>query len=120
LQMSKQTKIAEFQRKPSNMTIFKRDWKDTFTFFAEEARKKADEADGLREKSEHRSQMFGKMAASVHSVPSDILTELDLMDGDMIFSFLLRQMENVVVPSFADAHHLMLTMLDELKRPTPS
>jgi len=102
--------------KPSTVKIFKRDWKDTFTFFAEEAKKKADEADRLKEKSECCSHMFGKMAASVNNVPLDILAELDLVDGDMIFLFLLRQIENVVVPSFTDAHDLLLTMSDELRR----
>ena len=56
------------------------------------------------------------MAATVDTVPYDMLVEFGYnYDETLMVALLLREMLNDDVPDYADAHELMLTLLDELR-----
>ena len=63
-----------------------------------------------------RAQILRKMAATVDTVPYDMLVEFGYnYDETLMVALLLREMLNDDVPDYADAHELMLTLLDELR-----
>jgi hypothetical protein len=74
-------------------------------------------ADGMRNKNdERRARIFRKMTATVETVPYDMLAEFGHnYSSGLIAAVLLRQILNDDVPDYADAHDLMLTLLDELR-----
>ena len=66
---------------------------------------------------ERRAQIFRKMAATVETIPYDMLAEFGHNYGwVMISAVLLEEIWHPDAPDYADAHALMLTLLDKLRR----
>jgi hypothetical protein len=76
-----------------------------------------DVADGLKKKGdERRSLIFRKMAATIETVPYDMLAELGHnYDPVLIVAVVLQQIWRDEAPDYADAHDLVLVLLDELR-----
>ena len=75
-------------------------------------------ADCMRKWNHARSaQIMRKMAATVDTVPYDMLAEFGYgYDEAFMIALLLRQIVDDDAPDYADAHNLLLTLLDELRR----
>jgi hypothetical protein len=66
---------------------------------------------------ERPAQNMRKMVATAEMVPYDMLAEFGYnYDETVMTALLLGQMLDDDVPDYADAHDLMLTLLDELRR----
>ena len=66
---------------------------------------------------ERRAQIFRKMAATVETIPYDMLAEFGHnYNPYLISALLLQQVLHADAPDYADAHALMLTLLDKLRR----
>ena len=66
---------------------------------------------------ERRAQIFRKMAATVETIPYDMLAEFGHNYGwVMISAVLFEEIWHPDAPDYADAHALMLTLLDKLRR----
>jgi hypothetical protein len=76
-----------------------------------------DVADGLKKKDdERRSLIFCKMAATIETVPHDMLAEFGHnYDPALIAAVVLQQIWSDEAPDYADAHDLVLALLDELR-----
>jgi hypothetical protein len=59
-------------------------------------------------------QILRKMAATVDTIPYDVLVEFDNYDAALIASRLLLWVWNDA-PDYTDAHHLVLTLVDDLR-----
>jgi hypothetical protein len=65
---------------------------------------------------ERQAQIFRKMAATVGTIPYDMLAEFGHnYNPELISSILIRQVFHADTPDYADAHDLMLILLDELR-----
>jgi hypothetical protein len=75
-------------------------------------------ADGMKDWNDARpSQIFRKMAATVETVPYDMLAEFGHnYDPALIAALLVLQSSHDDTPDYADARHLVLILLDELRR----
>ena len=75
-------------------------------------------ADGAKKwKQERPARIMRKMAATVETVPYDVLAEFGYgYDEAFMIALLLRQIVDDDAPDYADAHNLLLTLLDELRR----
>ena len=75
-------------------------------------------ADGMKKWNRQRPALImRKMAATVETVPYDLLAEFGYdYDEFLIVAFFLKEMLYDDMPDYPDAHELMLTMLDELRR----
>jgi hypothetical protein len=75
-------------------------------------------ADGMKTRNDaRRSQIYRKMAATVETVPYDILAEFGHnYEPALIAAVLVLQISRDDAPDYADAHDLVLTLLDELRR----
>ena len=66
---------------------------------------------------ERRAQIFRKMAATVETIPYDMLAEFGHnYDWVLISVVLFEEIWHADAPDYADAHALMLTLLDKLRR----
>jgi hypothetical protein len=66
---------------------------------------------------ERRALIFRKMAATVETVPYDMLAEFGHNYGRVMISVVLfEEIWHPDAPDYADAHALMLTLLDKLRR----
>ena len=66
---------------------------------------------------ERRALIFRKMAATVETVPYDMLAEFGHNYGWVMISVVLfEEIWHPDAPDYADAHALMLTLLDKLRR----
>ena len=75
-------------------------------------------ADGLKKRNQERpAQIMRKMAATVETIPYDVLAELGHnYDPALIAAFLLQWASHDDPPDYADAHDLVLSLLDEFRR----
>jgi len=75
-------------------------------------------ADCMKDRNDERqAQIFRKMAATVETIPYDMLAEFGHNYGwVMISAVLLEEIWHPDAPDYADAHALMLTLLDKLRR----
>ena len=65
---------------------------------------------------ERRAQIFRKMAATVETIPYDMLAEFGHnYNPYLISALLLQQVLHADAPDYADAHELVLALLDELR-----
>lgn len=105
--MPKPSKIAKLQPKPSSIAKLQAEWNDRFNSFAKL----------MQDKDQPYSQVLREMAATLKTVPEDDLAELDYnYDPFLIDSLLHVLICNNRVHDFANAHDLILTMLDGLRR----
>src|SRR5262245_55843111 len=65
---------------------------------------------------ERQAKIFRKMAATVDTIPYDMLAEFGHNYNPVLISAVLLQHLDADAPDCADAHDLMLTLLDELRR----
>jgi hypothetical protein len=66
---------------------------------------------------ERQAQIFRKMAATVETIPYDMLAEFGHNYGWVMISVVLfEEIWHPDAPDYADAHALMLTLLDKLRR----
>jgi hypothetical protein len=73
-------------------------------------------ADGMK-KQERPAQIMRKMAATVETIPYDVLAEFGHNYGStLIAAFLLQWAWHDDPPDYADAHDLVLSLLDEFRR----
>jgi hypothetical protein len=76
-----------------------------------------DFADWMKDRNDERqAQIFRKMAATVDTIPYDMLAEFGHNYNPVLISAVLLQHLDADAPDYADAHDLMLTLLDELRR----
>jgi hypothetical protein len=74
-------------------------------------------ADGMKWNHERAALIMREMAATVETVPYDVLAEFGYnYDEALITALLLRPILYGDVPDYADAPDLVLTLLDELRR----
>ena len=75
-------------------------------------------ADGMKKRNQERpAQIMRKMAATVETIPYDVLAELGHnYDPALIAAFLLQWAWHDDPPDYADAHDLVLSLLDEFRR----
>jgi hypothetical protein len=72
-------------------------------------------ADGLNQ--ERPAQIMRKMAATVETIPYDVLAEFGhYYDPALIVAFLLQWAWHDDPPDYEDAHDLVLSFLDEFRR----
>ena len=65
---------------------------------------------------ERRALIFRKMAATVETIPYDVLAEFGHNYNPFLISaFLWEQVFDADAPDYADAHDLVLNLLDELR-----
>jgi CHASE3 domain sensor protein len=66
---------------------------------------------------ESAAQIMRKMAATVETVPYDMLAELGhSYNATLISSVLIRNVVHADVPDYDDAHDLVRTLLEELRK----
>ena len=66
---------------------------------------------------ERRALIFRKMVATVETIPYDMLAEFGHNYGWVMISVVLfEEIWHPDAPDYADAHALMLTLLDKLRR----
>ena len=77
-----------------------------------------DLVDWMKDRNDERqAQIFRKMAATVETIPYDMLAEFGHNYGSVLISVVLfEQIWHPGAPDYADAHALMLTLLDKLRR----
>ena len=75
-------------------------------------------ADCMKDRNDERqAQIFRKMAATVETIPYDMLAEFGHNYGRVMISVVLfEEIWHPDAPDYADAHALMLTLLDKLRR----
>ena len=62
------------------------------------------------------AQIMRKLAATIETVPYDMLAEFNYnYDEDLVSVLLILRVLHADVPDYADAHELVLTLLDELR-----
>jgi hypothetical protein len=64
---------------------------------------------------ERQAQIFRKMAATVETIPYDMLAEFGHNYNSVLISAVLILHLHADAPDYADAHDLVLTLLDELR-----
>jgi hypothetical protein len=65
---------------------------------------------------ERQAQIFRKMAATIETIPYDMLAEFGHNYNPVLISAVVfMRVLHADVPDYADAHDLMLTLLDELR-----
>ena len=76
-----------------------------------------DLVDWMKDRNDERqAQIFRKMAATVETIPYDMLAEFGHNYNPVLISAVLfQQVLHADAPDYADAHDLMLTLLDELR-----
>ena len=76
-----------------------------------------DLVDWMKDRNDERqAQFFRKMAATVETVPYDMLAEFGHnYNPYLISAVLFQQVLHADAPDYADAHDLMLTLLDKLR-----
>jgi hypothetical protein len=79
---------------------------DLFTDLADRMKNRNDEP---------QAQIFRKMAATVDTIPYDMLAEFGHNYNPVLISAVLFLHLDADAPDYADAHDLMLTLLDELR-----
>jgi len=67
-------------------------------------------------KHERQAQIFRKMVATVDTIPYDMLAEFGHNYNPVLLSAVLLLHVHPDAPDYADAHDLMLTLLDWLRR----
>ena len=74
-------------------------------------------ADWMKDRNDERqAQIFRKMAATVEVIPYDMLAEFGHNYNPVLISaVLIVQVFHADAPDYADAHDLVLTLLDELR-----
>ena len=74
-------------------------------------------ADWMKDRNDERqAQIFRKMAATVEMIPCDMLAEFGHNYNPVLISaVLIVQVFHADAPDYADAHDLVLTLLDELR-----
>jgi hypothetical protein len=76
-----------------------------------------DLADWMKDRNDERTQIFRKMAATVETIPYDMLAEFGHNYNPFLISaFLWQQVFDADAPDYADAHDLVHTLLDKLRR----
>jgi hypothetical protein len=65
---------------------------------------------------ERQAQIFRKMAATVDTIPYDMLAEFGHNYNPVLLSTVLFLHLHTDAPDYADAHDLMLSLLDRLRR----
>jgi len=75
-------------------------------------------ADCMKDRNDERqAQIFRKMAATVETIPYDMLAEFGHNYNPFLISaFLWEQVFDADAPDYADAHALMLPLLDKLRK----
>ena len=75
-------------------------------------------ADCMKDRNDERqAQIFRKMAATVETIPYDMLAEFGHNYGWVMISVVLfEEIWHPDAPDYDDAHALMLTLLDKLRR----
>jgi hypothetical protein len=79
---------------------------DLLTYMADWMKKRDDE---------RQAQIFHKMAATVDTIPYDMLAEFGHNYNPVLMSAVLFLHLDADAPDYADAHDLMLTLLDQLR-----
>src|SRR5262249_54714501 len=73
-------------------------------------------ADRMKDRNDERqAQIFRKMAAAVDTMPYDMLAEFGHSYNPFLISAVILQVLHADAPDYADAHDLVLTLLDELR-----
>ena len=74
-------------------------------------------ADHMKRRNDERlSEIMRKMAATVETVPYDMLAKLRHNYDPVFAAVLILQISHDDAPDYADAHELVLILLDELRR----
>ena len=73
-------------------------------------------ADRMKELNEERpAQIMRKMAATIGTVPYDMLAELGHSYSPTLLAAVILDILHADAPDYADAHDFVLTLLDELR-----